>query len=300
MPAASAEKRARQRANKLKSSASSAQTPEIMLLHSFATFISLADLSDIKSFFEVAGSSQESVNLKVLWGRAFAEGRKAGQEEEYDRGYDAGYNEGYSDACEKDYEAGLAANASVSTTEIGTQVDLPTSIDISVQTTVNAPIQNSMLYGDVSTQTFADPNPITLHVDASIQAAEPLPPVILPQKMSPSSLDWAKDASSLPITPIPPSLRQPRDLSVLRSPSISSPFSSLQRRSKRFSHYSYQSRRHRPRFNFNFSYLPHHNSFKSFQPHLHTKTHSQLNWESDPRLSDLSRSLKALGWIRAH
>ena len=27
---------------------------------------------------------------------------------------------------------------------------------------------------------------------------------------------------------------------------------------------------------------------------------SRLNWESDPRLSDLSRSLKALGWIRAH
>src|SRR5882762_1725190 len=78
---------------------------------SFATFISLANLSDIKSFCEAAASSQEGFNLKVFWGRAFAEGKKVGQKEEYDRGY----NEGYSDACEKDYEAGLAANASVST-----------------------------------------------------------------------------------------------------------------------------------------------------------------------------------------
>ena len=213
MPAASAEKRAHQHANKLKSSASSAQTPEIVSPPSlsanstpipsissspsphaieFATFIALADPSDIKLFFEALKSSQESTNLKVFWGRAFKEGRKVGQKEEYDRGYDAGYNEGYSDVCEKDYEAGLAANTSVSTTEIGTQADLPpspTHLNISVQTTVNDPIQNSMLYGDVSTQTFADPNPITLHVNASIQAAGPLPSVISPQKMSPLPLD---------------------------------------------------------------------------------------------------------------
>jgi hypothetical protein len=271
-------------------------------------FIGLADLSDIKRFFEAVESSQESFNLKVFWGRAFAEGRKVGQKEEYDRGFNAGYNEGYSDACEKDYEAGLAANTSVSTTEIGTQVDLPpspTCIDISVQTTVNAPIQNlnSTLYGDVSTQTSADPNPIipphNAHVDASIQDAEPSPPVILPQKMSPSPLDWAEDAKSLPITPIPPSPRQPRDLSVLRSPSSSSPFSSLQHRSKRFTRHSHQSRHYRSHFNFNSSYSPHIPFKPPSRSHFHTKTNSHLNWESDPRLSDLSRSLKALGWIRA-
>jgi hypothetical protein len=94
---------------------------------SFATFISLANLSDIKYFFEAAGSSRESINLKVLWGRAFAEGRKVGNEEEYSRGFNAGFNEGYSEACEKDYEAGLTANTIVSTMEIGTQVDLSPS-----------------------------------------------------------------------------------------------------------------------------------------------------------------------------
>ena len=92
---------------------------------SFATFISLANLSDIKHFCEAAGSSQEGINLKFFWEHVFAEGKKVGQEEEYNQGYNAGYNEGYSDACKKDYEAGLGANSSVSTTEIGTQVNLP-------------------------------------------------------------------------------------------------------------------------------------------------------------------------------
>ena len=307
MPAASAEKRARQRANKLKLAASSSQAPEIVPVPtdftsvpptnyttSFAMFICQADLSDIKRFCDATGSSQEGINLKLFWVRAFKEGRKVGQEEEYNRGYNAGYNEGYSEACEKDYEAGLAANTSVSTTEIGTQVDLlpsPTPhIDISVQT--------PQLH-------FPDDSILPPHVDASVQASEesePPPLLSQPQEAITEPLDWAEDANSLPITLPPPSLpRQPRDLSVLRS-SASSPFSSLQHRSKRFTHHSRQPRRHRSAFHssshshFNSFYSSHRNTF---QPHSHSKTYSHLNWESDPRLSDLSHSLKALGWIRA-
>jgi hypothetical protein len=275
---------------------------------SFATFICQADLSDVKRFCDATGLSQEGINLKAFWVRAFKEGRKVGQEEEYNRGYNAGYNEGYSDAGEKDYDsyeagftAGLAANASVSTTEIGTQVDFlpsPTPcIDISVQTTIDAPIQNSPPHGDISTQM-----PTISHLDVSIQASEPPPSPNQPQKVITTPLDWAEDANSLPLTLPPPSLpRQPRDLSVLRS-SSSSPFSSLQHRSKRFTHHSRKPRHHRSHFhsnphsNFNSFYSSHRNSF---QPHSHSKTYSHLNWESDPRLSDLSRSLKALGWIRA-
>jgi hypothetical protein len=52
---------------------------------SFATFICQADLSDIKHFCEAAGSSQEGINLRIFWGRAFAEGKKVGQEEEYNQ-----------------------------------------------------------------------------------------------------------------------------------------------------------------------------------------------------------------------
>jgi hypothetical protein len=154
---------------------------------------------------------------------------------------------------------------------------------------------------DASIQVQVDINDdleISPHVDESTQTPEPPPPAVPPQMLNLPPLNWADDSNkSLPITPLPPLLHQPRDLSVLRSQSSSSPFSSLQHRSKRFNHYSHQSRRRHSRFNFNSFYSPHH---ISFQPHSRTKTHSHLNWESDPRLSDLSRSLKALGWIRAH
>ena len=263
---------------------------------SFATFICQADLSNIKHFCEAAGSTQETVNFRVFWGCAFAEGKKVGQEEEYNQGYNAGYNEGYSDACKKDYEAGLGANTSASTTEIGTQVDLLPSpmpcIDVSVQTTIKAP--SSPVHDNVSTQTS-----IISHIDTSVQASEPSGPSLSPsqpQKTSVAPLDWAEDANTLPIIPLSSSPRQPRDLSVLRS-SSSSPFSSLQHRSKHFSHYSCQPHHHsHSHYNFNSFYTLHHISFK---PHSHTKTYSHLIWESDPWLSDLSRSLKALGWILA-
>ena len=310
MPATTAEKRARQRANKLlRMGAETTTVSDVQLpaatdkitseplstnySTSFAMFISQAELSDIKRFFEAVGSSQESINPKIFWGRAFAEGKKARQEEEYNRGYAAGYNEGYSDACEKDYEAGLTA--SVSTTEMGTQ------------TAIDAPTQTSLLHGDVSTQTStishlnasvqASEPPITATCNASIQVQTLETPLldVLPQMTNSPPLNWADDADSLPIQIIPSPL-PPRDFSVLRS-SKSNPFSSLQHRSKRFTSPSHQSHCRHSHFYFNSFNSLHHNSFKpSF---FHTKTHSHLNWESDPRLSDLSRSLRALGWIRA-
>ena len=190
----------------------------------------------------------------------------------------------------------MAANASVSTTEIGTQVDLlpsPTPrIDNSVQTTIITPIQNLLLHGDVSTASTQAPTIFESHLDASIQASEPLTPPNQPQKVIAMPLDWAENANSLPVIPSPPSLPpQPHDLSVLRS-SSSSPFSSLQHHSKRF---TCRSRSHyRSHSNFNSFYSLHRYSFEP-----HSKTCSHLNWESDPWLSDLSHSLKALGCIHA-
>jgi hypothetical protein len=158
------------------------------------------------------------------------------------------------------------------------------------------------ILSEASIQTDLEPL-ITTTCDASSQTA-PLPaPVPNPiHTTSPSSvplsLDWAEDAISLP-TQILPSPLPPRDFSGLRS-SKSNPFSSLQHRSKCFNHYSRQPRRHHSHFNCNSFNSTHYSSFKPSQPYSYTKTHSHLNWESDPRLSDLSRSLKALGWIRAH
>ena len=140
---------------------------------------------------------------------------------------------------------------------------------------------------DAGTQTTPPPSPIP----------DPIPSLT----MLPSSvpLKWADETASLP-TKILPSPLPPRDLSDLRS-SKSNPFSSLQRRSKNHSSRARQSRHPHSHFNFKFnsSYSLHHISFKPSRSHSYTKTYSHLNWESDPQLSDLSRSLKALGWIRA-
>ena len=114
MPAATAEKRARQRANKLARIKSvdepailTAQTPEIVssqpteltptpttssesLLPSsklsidFKTFIELADLGDVLQFFNDVTSTREGRNLKPLWDRALKAGLDQGRSEERD------------------------------------------------------------------------------------------------------------------------------------------------------------------------------------------------------------------------
>src|ERR1700678_4016623 len=87
-------------------------------------------------------------------------GQKVRQEEEYERGFASGYNNGYTDASEKDYEAMLAAYTRVSTTEMGTQVDLlpypAPCTDVSAQTISDTPILS-----DEGTQTVELPQPPT-------------------------------------------------------------------------------------------------------------------------------------------
>jgi hypothetical protein len=190
-------------------------------------------------------------------------------------------------------------------TAMSSRVTTDKKITVLAQTMTVAVQTNPIaILSDESIQTDLEPLITTSMCDASSQTTGipcpgPVPDPIHPTLPSPAplSLDWADDATSLP-TQIPLSPLPPRDLSGLRS-SKSNPFSSLQYRSKRFSHYSHQPRRRHSRFNFNSFYSPHRNSFQPSQPYFHSKTHSHLNWESDPRLSDLSRSLKALGWIRA-
>ena len=149
---------------------------------------------------------------------------------------------------------------------------------------------------------IADNDP---HVDASVQTPEP--PLLAVPQMTNSSLaclDWADDAESLFSQPLPLP-RQPRDLSSLRS-SSPCPFASLQRRSKSQGSRNYCQSRHnnsvfpypRPQYNHHTSPRYPKTQYPKFEPVISHKA-SHLNWESDPRLSDLSRSLKALGWIRA-
>src|SRR5882757_2987739 len=106
----------------------------------------------------------------------------------------------------------------------------------------------------------------------------------------PTPFNWADDASSLPILSSRP---PPRDLSILRSP-FSKPFSSLQHRNKR-SRYPFL----QPFQNFKSSSTPCQTfSRHSFPAPRFSSSPIMLNWDQDPRLSELSRVLKALGWIQ--
>ena len=132
-----------------------------------------------------------------------------------------------------------------------------------------------------------------------------------------SRLDWAEDATSLPILPLLPISSvphqcAPRDFSGLRSSGLN-PFGSLQHCSKQV-HPRVSSRFHQ---NISFSQSSHpcyrlpplcpSSSFPKLQispqasknkPFVSPPSSctSALDWNQDPRLSDLSRALKALGW----
>jgi hypothetical protein len=310
MPAVSAEKRARQRANKLLRMEPKATVTTVVsdtplsTSIDFNTFIDLADLSDVLRFCDAVASTQEGRNLKCFWDRAFEAGLDQGRTEEYRRGEEERkemYFKGKAKGIEEAEEAARRVNIDLYSHGIekgrteeqlvwtskghGLHCFSPVAVlsDQIIQTDPeqlpSAPrTTDSMIQTDSSSS-----------ASISMQT-EPISKPPTPTIVASAPFNWADDAASLPAQNIPSSL-PPRDLSGLRS-SKSNPFSSLQHRSKRFTHHSHQSHRHRSRFNFNSFYSPHHNSFKPTPPHSH------LDWESDPRLFDLSRSLKALGWIR--
>jgi hypothetical protein len=104
----------------------------------------------------------------------------------------------------------------------------------------------------------------------------------------PGPFNWADDAMTLPAIPQHP----PRDLSCLRSDRSTAPhpFSSLRRR------------RGHPKIRRNPQRRYGH--FHSYPPSRHHSQHPQttipvlLDWDRDPRLTDLSNALQALGWVR--
>ena len=96
MPAASAEKRARQRANKLnlKSSATTMESePQPTLDITF--FLNNATFHDINRFVDAVSATSEGRNLQLLWRRAVREGRDMGYEQGQSDENATGYREGY-------------------------------------------------------------------------------------------------------------------------------------------------------------------------------------------------------------
>ncbi|KAJ6461012.1 hypothetical protein C8R45DRAFT_1028970 [Mycena sanguinolenta] len=167
-------------------------------------------------------------------------------------------------------------------------------------------------FASVATQTVAV-NPPPFPPSRSLRVASTQTDAVTTVAAAPVSLDWAEDAEALPIPSPHPSSMQPtpRDFSALCT-GISRPFASLQRRRHRspcspsswtqsrpvFRRHTKSSVYHRyPQKNTPYSQ----SSFRFATPsnsYPPGPVPSQLDWDRDPRLRDLSRALIALGWER--
>jgi hypothetical protein len=256
---------------------------------------------------------------------AFAENEKAIREEAYDRGFEDGHDgcetqlaalqasltaehdkqhletllnfsersleaheAGIREECER-WETARASKVNVATqtipttTSISIQTDnlvafIPTTATASVQT--NSPIIPPSSSASISTQTEPPLPTVTFFESSPIFISD----LQIPATISPAPFNWADDAASISTIPIIPP-KTPRDLSSLRS-SSKNPFSSLRRRH----HYS----KHQKTFS-----SPHHTRSYPTQPPLHHTPpylNNPLDWHRDPRLFELSRVLRTLGW----
>lgn len=169
-------------------------------------------------------------------------------------------------------------------------------------------------------ETQTSPPPEIIHIPCTVNTDMPPPavnanPTILYTSQhvinnSSDSLDWADDtAANIPIYPASPT----RDWSALR-PTSTQPFSTLQRRAK----YHRQARLVSPRVPITAPFITrrHPAGIAPGRPVITVPVPSQhlpviatshsvppstaipnLNWDQDPRLADLSRALRALGWV---
>ena len=272
--------------------------------------------------FEEGKKIGYSEGAKLFEGVDISEGMRTAAERGYERGVEAGRAwekrawgaAGHSSTCITVARPprGVAVQTDDLpprlTSTVATQADTPTPLVTTAAVQVDTPpllhvtVQNDILrttpFGiqDASSQTSRHPSPI------------PNPIHIIPPQPS-TSLNWADDTASLPILSTRP---PPRDLSALRS-TKRNPFGSLQRRSKQ-SRAQVASRLHQ-KFPFSqplhsrYRLPPLHPSPLSPKPRILPKASkneplvhspSVLDWDQDPRLSDLSRALKALGWIRPY
>jgi hypothetical protein len=174
------------------------------------------------------------------------------------------------------------------------------------QSPVSTPKSHNQCVLDPHTPVFDSQTTVSSPKSPQRRVFDPQPPVLIPNDPTtpPTPFNWADDAASLPILT---SRLPPRNLSVLRSSSLT-PFSSLQRRNKRaqtpFSRHSNNyipSPTPRQTFSHRHLPMPHISSIppRLAQVYPRFSPTPALNWEADPRLSELSHALKALGWIRA-
>ena len=195
---------------------------------------------------------------------------------------DVVFGEGFSAGIREERERW--ERVQVSKISVATQT-VPTTTatsSISESTQTNFPCTPHSSSVSISTQT----EPPIPTVSESIPIPIPSIPISeppIPDTTSSAPFNWADDTSSLSNLPLIIS-KQPRDLSSLRS-SSKNPFSSLRRRH----HFSKRQKT-----------LSSHCYTQSYPTHppLHHAPPllTNLDWHRDPRLLELSRVLRSLGW----
>ena len=185
------------------------------------------------------------------------------EQESSDNAFGQGFSAGIREERER-WESVHAPQVSVET-----QTDPTSSTAIQTTPLITSPSSTAT----ISTQTEPSPT-IIPHSDSSpVPISEPLSTVSAP-------FNWADDTYLPPAIPLIPT-KQPRDLSILRS-STKNPFSSLRRR-------------HHQKYSNTFSSRP----YTLLYPTLHHTPplpNNSLDWHRDPRLFELSRVLRTLGW----
>jgi hypothetical protein len=317
MPAASAEKRARQRANKalqnetvptmLQTSQSTNSEPPEGPASSLPSQPPVPDAithpASIERLIGLAKDSLPDSALGIVWRHAFEEGVERGMEIGRDLEKRAWGAAGHSNVCITVARPprGVAIQTEDpprSTASSAVQVEMPKPLPTApvlphtTESTVQT-VPSSSALASISTQTESLlPIIVTLSEPSEFPVPILEPPISATVVLAP--FNWADDSESdtvsLPtIVPIVIPSKQPRDLSSLRS-SSKNPFSSLRRRHC-YPKYSQTipSRRYTTR---SYPHSPLRHGDSHTPPFLTTR----LDWHRDPRLFELSCVLRTLGW----
>jgi hypothetical protein len=206
---------------------------------------------------------------------AFGEGFSAGIREERERW----------ESRAPQVNVATQTNLATTTTSISVQTDNLVAFTPKMETaSVHPHVIPSTSSATISTQT--EPPLPTVYSSESLDSPVPISEPPIPATIIPKSFNWSDEAVSI-IPTTPP--KQPRDLSFLRS-SSKNPFSSLRRRN----HYS----KHPQKNIFLNRYTQPYPAHQIHPPLHHTPPFpsNSLDWHHDPRLFELSRVLRTLGW----
>jgi hypothetical protein len=171
----------------------------------FCTFIQHAKLDNIEKFLELTSTTQDGQNLAFFWEQAYNQGYTEGRENvlneelEYEWmqhsqavGYKEGYNKGKADSDTlQDLNIEAARTAAF---EEGHHVGVETNCHL----TSKVGVQSEMLYMPPTPSSSTQTSLLSL-INDNMQT-----PITTELPLQASSLNWAEDATSLPILPPPP------------------------------------------------------------------------------------------------